>query len=69
MKPNPCDKLIHKGSPVCGSDGVTYPNICQFNWYKRYCLSDHRLGDPEDILLNGFEEINKKLTVINLKEC
>ena len=76
MTHNPCKIWTEKQSRVCGNDGVTYPSICHFNWYKRYCKpidSDIRTKTltetPREGVQNDWNYVNSKLTIIKLSEC
>jgi len=74
---NPCHLISDEmANPVCGSDGITYPSICHFNWYKRYCKSEDELKIGRSFIKEASSnaelstnEKHRNLTVIKFAEC
>ena len=79
MNENPCHHISDKtDTPVCGSDGITYPSICHFNWYKRYCKFNNEIKSAvfnPDLKMNNKNSSQMKknnngnLTVVKFSEC
>ena len=80
MHNNPCHQISDRNdTPVCGSDGVTYPSICHFNWYKRFCKSNNEIErgfssidfmkHNKDGAVNGLDEYIRNLTLVRFAEC